>query len=222
MFTGIVEYIGILSERKINTDGSGNIAVDVSGWNVKDFVIGESIAVNGVCLTLEMISKNHLLHFSILKETFGKSNLSLLPKGARVNLERAVRADGRFGGHFVTGHVDAVCPVMSLEKLGRDYSLRISCEENILNQIVYKGSVVVDGISLTVSAVDKKSFSVQLIPATIERTAIKERTKGKMINLETDILGKYVHKFLSSKAEIKSSVTMELLVNAGYSGTSAE
>jgi riboflavin synthase len=218
MFTGIVEKTGLVEDRFLDSGGgAGEIVVSVGGWRTEDFAIGESIAVNGVCLTLARTEKKRdsiLIGFDILKETFERSNLGRIALKSKVNLERALRVDGRFGGHFVSGHIDAACPVLNWKKLGRDWSLTVACAEEVSSLIVLKGSVAVDGVSLTITQVTERTFSVNLIPSTVETTALREREAGYLLNIETDIIGKYVNKLLAARQ--KKTISMDLLKSAGY------
>lgn len=217
MFTGIIEKIGSLAYRELNADGSGIIALRTSRWG-DSLVYGESVAVNGVCLSLQSFMEEKkgqlFVVFSVLKETLDRTNLGDLTIGANLNLERALKADGRLGGHFVTGHVDAVCRVSSMEKIGRDWKLIIACGEDILRHIVLKGSVAVDGVSLTVAELSEDFFSVYLIPITMEHTTLKHLKHNSKLNIETDIIGKYVEKHLS--AGVKKKIDFDFLKNAGY------
>ena len=162
---------------------------------------GDSIAVNGCCLTIEKI-RGKVLQFGVLKETWRLTNLQFAKVGARVNLERALRIGDRLGGHFVNGHIDGIGKILRWEKIGKDYVLEIAAPSEILRYIVFKGSVAVDGISLTVAAVRRGSFDIWIIPHTRSVTALSDRRVGDAVNLETDIVGKYVERFV--EANIKS------------------
>jgi riboflavin synthase len=137
--------------------------------------------------------------FDLLKETWNRTNLQFARTGAQVNLERPLRADGRLGGHFVTGHIDGLGRILRWERLGQDHVLDISAPAGVMRYVVFKGSIAVDGISLTVAAVQKRSFRIWIIPHTHEVTALRERKLGDAVNLETDLLGKYVQRFLVPK-----------------------
>jgi riboflavin synthase len=198
MFTGIVEETG-----RVEAVQPGAAAIQllvrarVCGRGLKP---GDSVAVNGCCLTVERLSprgKNKLLQFSLLQETWQRTNLQFVTPGAGVNLERAVRVGDRMGGHFVTGHIDGLGRIKRWEQAGQDYLLEIAAPANILRHVVFKGSIAVDGISLTVATVRRNSFEVWIIPHTREVTAMKERTVDSAVNLETDLLGKYVERFTS-------------------------
>ena len=199
MFTGIVEEAGVV-ERITPTKRSITLAVR-AGALARGIKLGASVAVNGCCLTVVKIStraKFKLLHFDVLQESWTRTNLQFLKTGSLVNLERPLRADGELGGHFVTGHVDGIGKILRWEKAGTDHVLEISAPEEILRYVVFKGSIAVDGISLTVAGVTKKSFKLWIIPHTFEVTTLRERKVGDAVNLEADLLGKYAEKFLSA------------------------
>ncbi|MGD0745912.1 MAG: riboflavin synthase [Verrucomicrobiota bacterium] len=200
MFTGIVEEAGIV-ERIQPAAKSIELTVraSVTGRGLKR---GGSLAVNGCCLTAVKVAtrgKFKRVQFDLLQETWRRTNLQFAGPGSLVNLERPLRADGEFGGHFVTGHIDGVGKIIRWERAGPDHVLDIAASAEVMRYIVSKGSVAVDGISLTVAGVDKKSFRVWIIPHTYEITALCERKVGDAVNLETDLLGKYIEKFLAGK-----------------------
>lgn len=202
MFTGIIEETGLVehvsaSERSILLKIRATLAAE-------GIQIGDSLAVNGCCLTVTAIESapaGTLLSFDLLRETWQKTNLQFARTGARANLERSLPASGRLHGHFVTGHIDALAQIETFERRGSDWFLRITAEPPVLRYIAYKGSIAVDGISLTVAEVDQKSFAIWIIPHTLEVTALKERKSGDWVNLETDILAKYVEKLTSRPAQ---------------------
>jgi riboflavin synthase len=201
MFTGIVEETGVI--KKIRpTEKSIELAVqaDVCARGLK---IGASVAVNGCCLTVVKISsraKSKLIQFDLLQESWKLTNLQFAKVGSLVNLERSLRANGELGGHFVTGHVDGIGKILRWEKSGADYVLEISAPKNMMCYVIEKGSIAIDGISLTVAAVRKKSFLIWIIPHTLEVTALRERKVGDAVNLEADLLGKYAEKFLAARS----------------------
>lgn len=201
MFTGIVEETG-----RVEAVRPGDTAIEllvlarVCGRGIK---AGDSVAVNGCCLTVEQIKsrgKDKLLRFALLQESWRRTNLQFIRPRAGVNLERALRVGDRLGGHFVTGHVDGLGRIRRWEQKGKDYLLEITAPEDIMRYVLLKGSIVVDGISLTVAAVRRKSFDVWIIPHTREVTALNERKVGSAVNLEADLLGKYVELFIPSKS----------------------
>ena len=200
MFTGIVEEAGTV-ERIRPTAKSIEMTVraGVCGRGLK---IGGSVAVNGCCLTAVNISargKSKLIQFDLLQESWRLTSFQFAKPGALVNLERPLRADGELGGHFVTGHVDGLGKIIRWEKSGVDHVLDIAAPPEVMRYMIAKGSITLDGMSLTVAAVNKKSFRVWIIPHTFEVTALKERQVGDAVNLEADLLGKYAEKFLLAR-----------------------
>ena len=210
MFTGLIEKRGKLLKRSAL---SLEIAVD-DVW--PDLVFGESIAVNGTCLTLER-STGGVLIFHTLAETLKRTNLGLLPPGSMVNLERALRLGSPLDGHIVTGHVDAAAKVLNWqERPGGDMALTIELPENIRKLVAEKGSIAIDGVSLTVVAVHDRDFTVELIPVTREHTALCTRSAGNYVNLEADLLARYAARFLQLQIGKSSDVTMQQLYEAGF------
>lgn len=201
VFTGIVEECGtVLDVLKNGVSGSVQIQASTVLEGTKT---GDSIAVNGVCLTVTKLTKSSFTT-DVMAETFRRTNLGNLGKNSRVNLERAMAADGRFGGHIVSGHIDGTGIISRIKKEGNAVWIYISAPQSILNLIVEKGSVAVDGISLTVAAVSDKEFAVSVIPHTRENTALSGKKTGAVVNLENDIIGKYVQK-LTGTAQINES-----------------
>lgn len=196
MFTGIVEERGRV--RGIRPTKTGiELIVEARGCG-RGTKAGDSIAVNGCCLTVEKMrgrGAGRLLQFTLLEESWRLTNLQFTRVGATVNLERALRVGDRMGGHFVTGHIDGMGKIMRWEQTGKDYELEIAAPPELLRHIVSKGSVAVDGISLTVAAARRKSFQIWIIPHTRSVTALNERTVGDAVNLETDLVGKFVEQF---------------------------
>lgn len=201
MFTGIVEESGIV-ERIKPTARSIELTVraQVCGRGLKR---GDSLAVNGCCLTVVRLAtrgKFKLAQFDLLQETWRLTNLQFTQPGSLVNLERPLRANGEFGGHFVSGHIDGLGKITRWERAGQDHVLDIAAPPDVMRYVVFKGSVAVDGISLTVAGAAKKSFRIWIIPHTYEVTALRERKVGDAVNLEADLLGKYVEKFIGPRA----------------------
>ena len=199
MFTGIVEETGTV-ERIKPTAKSIELTVCANA-TARRLKLGGSLAVNGCCLTTVKVAtrgKFKLAQFDLLQETWRRTNLQFAKPGSLVNLERPLRADGEFGGHFVTGHIDGIGKIIRWERTGQDHVLDIAAPPEVMRYIVFKGSVAVDGISLTVAGVQKKSFRIWIIPHTYEITALCERKVGDPVNLETDLLGKYAEKFLTA------------------------
>lgn len=194
MFSGIIQQVGVVSSVSRNADGSGRLAIKSSSW-AEPVVLGESIANNGICLTVTDI-KHDLLGFDVLDETFKRTNLGDLQPGNLVNLERALRVGETIGGHFVTGHVDGTGVTTALDMHGRDIIWRIRCEKHLTDGMVPKGSIACDGISLTIVDLQDGEFSVHLIPHTLSHTNVKGALPGQRVNLETDMLGKYVSRLI--------------------------
>lgn len=190
MFTGIIEETGTILS-------AGNGKIRIAAQKVLDGTkTGDSIAVNGVCLTVtEMTSCGFTA--DVMPETLNRSNLGSLKKGSSVNLERAMAADGRFGGHFVSGHIDGTGTILKMQNDGNAVWVYISAPRPILNLIIEKGSVAIDGISLTVAKIDEKEFAVSVIPHTGEETTLLNKKPGDIVNLENDVVGKYVQKLMS-------------------------
>lgn len=198
MFTGIVEEAGTI-ERIKPTSKSIELTVRASA-TARGLKIGDSLALNGCCLTAVKLTprgKSKLVQFDLLQETWKRTNLQFTQPGSLVNLERPLRASGELGGHFVTGHIDGLGKITRWERSGQDHVLDISASSDVMRYLVFKGSVAVDGISLTVAAVSRKSFRIWIIPHTYEVTALRERKVGDAVNLEADLLGKYVERFMA-------------------------
>jgi len=202
MFTGIIEETGTV-ERIKPTAKSIELTVraNLCGRGLR---VGASLAVNGCCLTVVKLAvrgKSRLAQFDLLKETWHRTNLQFAKPAALVNLERPLRTDGNLGGHFVTGHIDGIGKITRWERMGQDHVLDIAAPPEVMRYVVFKGSMAVDGISLTVAGVGKKSFRIWIIPHTYEVTALRERKTGDAVNLEADLIGKYVEKFVTARAQ---------------------
>lgn len=208
MFTGLIESIG----RVIEIEKRGVWRLTIAS-ELPQMEIGSSIAVNGACLTV-IFSKKGLFSVEVMKETLERSNLSLLKIGDEVNLERALRIGDRLEGHFVLGHVDCMGKIVEVIPEGSSRRMWVSIPEEYSDYVVSKGSIALDGVSLTIASVEGSSFSVALIPHTLKVTNLGSRRVGDLINIEFDILGKYIHKML--KAEGKRGVTLELLKRYGF------
>lgn len=194
MFTGIIQKLGMV--ESVEDHGShGRLRVRAPGWEPA-LVTGESIAVEGVCLTVTG-DDGAVIAFDVLKETFDRTNLGGKQPGQRLNLERALRVGDALGGHFVTGHVDGTGSTRRITPLGRDKILEVTCAPELLAQMVGKGSVAVSGVSLTLVELKPDAFTVHLIPHTWENTSLSGLTPGDAVNLETDMLGKYVQRFFA-------------------------
>ena len=197
MFTGIVEEAGRVVEVLESAEAIRlKVEAKVCGGDAR---LGDSIAVNGCCLTVVNIEEaGRVLSFDLLRETWKRTNFRAVRRGSLVNLERAMPASGRIHGHFVTGHIDGTGQVEMFARRRADWFLRIRAPADLLRYIVFKGSIAVDGMSLTVAEVDSTSFAVWIIPHTLEVTALKERKPGDAVNLEVDMLAKYVEKLIAT------------------------
>lgn len=225
MFTGIIEETG-----KIESVANGNksaIITIIADKVLKGTKIGDSIAVNGVCLTVTSISGNKFTA-DVMAETIRRSSLGTLKHGSKVNLERAMAADGRFGGHIVSGHIDGTGVIRSLEREDNAVWVEIETPDKLLKYIVEKGSIAIDGISLTVARLTDDSFSVSVIPHTGEETTLLAKKPGDIVNLENDIVGKYVERLMNfntsqkspfdnkTATSTKSNITMDFLTENGF------
>ena len=214
MFTGIVEELGKVLNMEENGQ-KGKITI-LASKVLEGTKLGDSIAVNGVCLTVADLKKDVFVA-DVMGETLSRSNLGSLNKGDKVNLERAMAADGRFGGHIVSGHIDGVGKITGISPEGNAVWYTISASERILDGIVEKGSIGIDGISLTVAKVTQSSFSVSIIPHTRSNTTLSSKQVGDMVNIENDMIGKYVKKFFLAKDKQKeSNITEEFLGKYGF------
>lgn len=214
MFTGIVEETGIVERVQ---KGSSSAVLTVQAIKVLEGTeVGDSICVNGVCLTVTSLADGRFT-VDVMHETLNRSSLAQLRCGSRVNLERAMRADGRFGGHIVSGHVDGVGRITEIHRDDMAIWYTVQAEPRLLRYIVEKGSVAIDGISLTVATVNADRFQVSVIPHTVRMTTLGERRSGDLVNIENDVIGKYVERLLPARQEDrKSSVTREFLARCGY------
>lgn len=215
MFTGIVEELGTI--RAVRR-GAASAVLSIGASEVlSDLKIGDSVAVNGVCLTVTSLDDGGFTA-DVMHETLGRSSLGALAPGGHVNLERAMPANGRFGGHIVSGHIDGTGKVASVRPDDNALWYTISAAPELLRYIVEKGSITIDGISLTVAAVDEVSFSVSLIPHTAAVTTLGKKRAGDTVNLETDIIGKYVEKLLrpAPEPERRGGISLEFLAENGF------
>jgi len=213
MFTGLIE--GLCVVRSASRTGAGAMRLSVDLDSLSDNCsVGDSIAVNGVCLTIAKITGSVAV-FDVSGETIAKSTIGSLRTGSQVNIERALKADGRFGGHFVLGHVDGIATIKKIEKKGEFVDITFAVEKNLLDNMVVKGSAAVDGISLTVAELNKDSFTVALIPETIKRTTLGTAKPGDKVNIETDLIVKTIRKHLEQILP-KQDLTIEKLQNLGF------
>jgi riboflavin synthase len=193
VFTGIIETVGRVASVEAQGE-KARLAIEAAA--VSDGLpIGASVAVNGTCLTVVAVSASQVI-FEVVRETLDRSSLGDLRSGSRVNLERALRADGRLDGHIVQGHVDGTGRVRAIERQGDDVRFAVDCEPEFAALLVPKGSIAIDGVSLTLVQVGVAGFDVALIPHTLAATNLADRQPGDRVNLEADVLGKYVQKYL--------------------------
>ncbi len=218
MFTGIIEETGkVLSIKK----GAKSSVLQIEGNVIfQDLKIGDSVAVNGVCLTAARIS-GHSFYADVMSETLKRSSLGEVGANSIVNLERAMAADGRFGGHIVAGHIDGTGTIAKIEKEDNAVWYTIKAPEKLMRYIVEKGSIAIDGISLTVAKTSRVEFSVSVIPHTLKETALAAKNVGQIVNLENDIVGKYIERFLQWGQEEEpekrnGGITLEYLAKAGF------
>ncbi len=215
MFTGIINGQGqVCSVHKSGQETRLSIQALFALNNIE---IGESIAVNGVCLTVES-GKNNTFFAYASAETIAHTNLGSLSQGSIVNLERALALGQRLGGHIVSGHVDALAKVVSITNVGESRCIRLNFEQSFAPEVIKKGSVTLDGISLTINNCEQNFLEVNIIPETWESTTVKQWQVGSLVNLETDIIGKYVrHLLLPWQAErTQSKVSLQLLAENGF------
>lgn len=211
MFTGLVQKIGVL-KRLARSGGGWSLTVAHAPW-ADALVLGESVAVQGACLTVTSAGGGFFTA-DLLDETLRHTALQRLAEGSRVNLERALALGDRLGGHFVSGHVDECGTLAGVEDRGRDIAWRVACSEGLARQTVMKGSIAVDGVSLTVSGLGNDGFEVNLIPTTLKETSLGDRRTGDAVNLEGDILGKYVARLLGK--ETRCGISEQMLAENGF------
>lgn len=216
MFTGIVEEMGTIAGIQ---KGAKSAVLTIQAEKVfSDIHIGDSIALNGVCLTVTSFSGNTYTA-DVMNETLRRSSLGSLTVGSKVNLERAMAANGRFGGHIVSGHIDGTGTITKVEKDDNAIWYTIAAEENLMKYIVEKGSIAIDGISLTVAKRSDMDFAISMIPHTAKETVLSQKKPGDIVNLENDIVGKYIEQLMhyEKKEEKKESrLTKEFLLRAGF------
>lgn len=217
MFTGIIEELGTVISLK---RGSKSAVLTIQGKKIfEDLSLGDSVSVNGVCLTAKSISGN-IFQADVMNETLHRSSLGKLKKGAKVNLERAMAANGRFGGHMVAGHVDATGEIIGIRQDDNAVWFTIKAPQSVMKYCIEKGSIALDGISLTIVEITQNTISVSMIPHTIGNTNFGFKKPGDIVNLENDMVGKYIDKLLHFEEcqpkEKSSEITMETLRNAGF------
>ena len=215
MFTGIVEEVGSIDNIR---RGTHSAVITIKAKTVLEGTkIGDSIAVNGICLTVTGL-EGDCFRADVMHETLNRSSLAKLGKNSHVNLERAMAANGRFGGHIVSGHVDGVGHITHIQRDDNAIWYTVAAAPELLHYIVEKGSITIDGISLTVARVTEQDFAISAIPHTVKQTVLHDRKEGDAVNLETDIIGKYVEKLLTPTAEPvqASGITEEFLIRNGF------
>jgi len=192
MFTGLIEAVGTVKVLEPRGNDAARLVVEAPF--AAELALGESVAVNGCCLTVT--GKDTGVAFDLLVETLDRTNLGALKPGARVNLERALRADGRFGGHFVQGHIDTTAEVLSADPKGSDLHLMIAIPQGGTRLLIEKGSIAVNGVSLTVASLEEDRFGLWIIPHTLQETNLGDLKRGSRVNLEYDLLAKYAERQL--------------------------
>lgn len=217
MFTGIIEEVGVIDSIKKGTRSS---KLWISGEKIfEDLKLGDSVAVNGVCLTVSHF-KGKIFEADVMSETLSRSSLGNLKVGSSVNLERAMAANGRFGGHIVSGHIDGVGSIFKMQRDDNAVWIGIKTDMKLSRYIIEKGSIAIDGISLTVARESEGEFWVSIIPHTGAETTLLKKQLGDIVNLENDVIGKYVERFVNYKAKegvIKTStITRDFLVKSGF------
>ena len=196
MFTGLIEAVGTVNALEPRGDEAARLVLDAPF--ARELALGESVAVNGCCLTVT--GKDGVISFDLLMETLNRTSLGDLKAGSRVNLERALRADGRFGGHFVQGHVDTTAEVLAAERKGEDLNLEIAIPRGGARYFIEKGSIAVNGISLTVASLGEDRFGLWIIPHTLQETNIGDLKAGDRVNLEYDLIAKYAERQLGNRS----------------------
>ncbi len=219
MFTGIVEETGTVhSVRRLESSIRLVVRPGICGTGVE---VGDSVAVNGCCLTVVEVAgrgRRRDLHFDLLLETWERTNLKAVQPGSLVNLERSLAVGDRIGGHFVSGHIDGTGRITRWERAGQDHVLEVSAPAEVMRYVVFKGSIAVDGISLTVAGVQRGRFRIWIIPHTYEVTALRERGVGDEVNLEADLIGKYVGQLLEARGVQPASGRRRRAVSGARSG----
>lgn len=209
MFTGIVEEIGKV--QGIQKGMKSSILMITGNKIFEDLKIGDSVSTNGVCLTVSKLG-NCTFYADVMNETLSRSALGNLTIGSCVNLERAMASNGRFGGHIVSGHIDGIGKIVSIHKDDNAIWYTVQTDSKIMRYIIEKGSIAIDGISLTVAKVEKDHFSVSIIPHTAKETILSLKRVEELVNLENDIIGKYIEKFVTPQ----SNITQAFLLKHGF------
>jgi riboflavin synthase len=213
MFTGLIETICTVKAVR-QTGNSMALTIDL-GALADQTKTGDSIAINGACLTITGL-QGSLARFDVSAETLAKSTLGKLKPSSEVNVERSLKANDRFGGHFVLGHVDGTATIEAIDKSGEFANIKFAAKADLLDAIIAKGSVAIDGISLTIATVDQNTFGVSIIPETLKRTTLGKAKIGDCVNIETDIIVKTIKKQLDEILPKKQGLTAEKLRQLGY------
>ena len=213
MFTGIIENLAVVKKLSLKAGGA-ELFLDISGFE-DDLKLGESIATNGVCLTVKEV-KGKILGFDVSSETLRKTTLGKLHNAEKVNIERALRVGDRLGGHFVTGHVDGIGTIKEKKQSVDQCTMSFSVENTFTDMMIEKGSVAIDGISLTIVNLVDGAFSVALIPYTLASTTLGFKKTGDEVNIEIDMMGKWVKKLLKNTQEKRDSIIQEKLMEQGF------
>jgi riboflavin synthase len=222
VFTGLIETIcTVKSNRQTNSGAAltvdlGEMSGDCKIGSTGSLQVGDSIAVNGVCLTITYLAPQFIAGFDISTETLAKTTLGKIKPGSPVNIERAIKATDRFGGHFVQGHIDGTAIIRAIKRASQFADIEFSAEPELLDQMIVKGSVAVDGISLTIAGMNNNSFSVAVISETLKRTTLGTAKAGDVVNIETDIIVKTVKKQMGNIMPQKQSLTVERLKQLGF------
>jgi len=210
MFTGIIAALGQVKALQPQ-QGDVRLHIDAGKLDCTDIQLGDSVAINGVCLTVVEQQATQLF-FDVSQETLKRSSLGQLKPGSPVNLEKALAVGDRLGGHFVSGHVDGLGTVNLIKLVGQSWQMKVAVAESLQKYIAEKGSICIDGVSLTVNAVDKVGFEVNIIPHTLQETIIQHYQTGSQVNLEVDLIARYLERLLPQQ----SGITMETLVKNGF------
>jgi len=217
MFTGIIEAVGRIKNIE-PVGGDMRLHVDVGSLDMQDVQTGDSIAVNGVCLTAIEFDNKHFVA-DVSNETIALTSLKDLATGSEVNLEKALLPTTRLGGHLVSGHVDGLGEVLSIKEASRSIQLIIRAPEELKHYIAMKGSICIDGTSLTVNKISNKDFEINIVPHTQQRTIIKNYKPGTKVNLEVDLIARYLERLLMKQDDTTNSgITLETLAKAGFTG----
>lgn len=214
MFTGIIEEIGTIKSVKSTKDA---IVFSIGAKHIlQDVSLGDSIAVNGVCLTVTEFS-SEAFSVDVMPETVKSTSLAELKQGSKVNLERAMAANGRFGGHFVSGHVDGTATIVKKQQVSNAVYYELQISEDLTNTLIHKGSITIDGISLTIFGLEKEKVVISIIPHTIQETILGSKGVGDIVNIECDMIGKYIKKFVSQQVTpTQSSLSKSFLEENGF------